>query len=123
MPRPATVIKRVIVLSCDVKYMIDDRSHTYLIKWLPLQVNVILRRYVRRGTHHVIKCTRAFCLRKFYFHGRYTKGGIRKREKKGKLRKIQIKNRFIEFDPQQVEGQLVPRLLRMLHDVLTTLLL
>ena len=24
--------------------MIDDRSHTYLIKWLPPEVNVILRR-------------------------------------------------------------------------------
>ena len=25
-------------------YMIDDRNHTYLIKWLPPEVNVILRR-------------------------------------------------------------------------------
>ena len=32
--------------------MIDDRSHTYLIKWLPPEF------YVGRGTHHVIKCTR-----------------------------------------------------------------
>ena len=35
--------------------MIDYRSHTYLIKWLPPEVNVIY--VVGRGTHHVIKCT------------------------------------------------------------------
>ena len=55
--------------------------------------------------------------------GRYIHKRGQKNKKKGKVRKILIKNRFIEFDPQQVEGQLVPRLLRMLHDVLTTLLL
>ena len=80
---------------CDVEYMIDDRSHTYLIKWLP---HVILRRArpASRDTPSVI----------FFVvintenstAGIYTKGGIRKREKKGKLRKIQIKKRFIDLN-------------------------
>ena len=97
--------------------MTDDRSHTYLMS---PEVNVILR---SRGTHHVI----IFFFFFFFFTENSTlwKAGTQKgaKKKRGKLRKIQIKNRFIEFDPQQVEGQLVPRLLRMLHDVLTTLLL
>ena len=65
----------------------------------------------------------------FFFKGNSTllkagtQKGAKKQKKREKVRKILIKNRFIEFDPQQVEGQLVPRLLRMLHDVLTTLLL
>ena len=50
--RVATGRHRVVLCR---EYMIDDRSHTYLIKWLPPEVNVILR---GRGTHHVIKCTR-----------------------------------------------------------------
>ena len=73
--------------------MIDDRSHTYLIKWLPPEVNVILRRSRHASRDKMYQATKILP-RVIITYGACARGGGRrpgfeaKRERVGECEMI-----------------------------------